>query len=227
MSSVVRRLVALAAFACAAAHGGEPWPVAPVPTDAKPQLVAEDMVVNGRRSRVLRYEVARSEEQLLAFYREHFGARRVENRVKNTQVIATRQGDYFQTVQLQPTGPDRVQVTVMTTSLRQADSKVSAETRGLLPAQSAVLMTMQSNDTGKQSLMVVAANKASLQANRDHLVSALASQGFKVEREELSQADGKPALALSLASGSEEVTMTLTDTGPYRSLVINRTREPK
>ncbi len=201
------------------------WPAPPLPADARVEVVADDMVLNGQPSRVLRFKSAGTPADVLAFYREKFGARHVEHRARDTQVIATRQGEHFVTVQLRPVG-GQVQGTVMTTLLRAPGKSATAlETEKWLPPTSALLSTMQSVDAGKRSLMVVGANRSSLQANRDHLVAAMGAAGFRVVKEDSHPAGERPAMSVQLSGSGETVDLTISDAGAYRALVINRTRE--
>lgn len=202
------------------------WPSVTMPPAARVQTVASDMVLNGMPGRVIRFDVRGTEQEVLAFYREQFGPKRVENRVKGDQVIATRQGDFFHTVQLHVVDSQSLQGTVMTTMLRApVKSAVSLDTEKLMPASTSVVSTMQSDDAGKRSVMVVGVNRNSAGANRDHVVSSLHARGFRVLKED--RTPGSAALSLALSSPAEEAMVTISDAGPYRTILINRTKEPK
>ena len=225
----VLRLAAVVCLALAlhAARAQAPqWPSVATPPAALVQTVASDMVLNGRRSRVIRFDVKGTEKEVLSFYREQFGPKRVENRVQNDQVIASRQGDFFHTVQLHVLDAQSVQGTVMTTMLRApGTSAVSVDTEKLMPASTSVVSTMQSDDAGKRSVMVVGVNTNSAAANRDHIVSSLRERGFRMLKED--RASGSGALSLVLSSSAEDVAVTISDAGPYRAVLINRTKESK
>lgn len=219
-------MATLALVAVTAARGqAAAWPALHTPPGARMQTVAGDMVFNGKPCRVLRFEAKATDSELLAFYREQFGPRHVENRVRGDRVIATRQGDYFHTVQLHSIDPQHTQGTLMTTLLRDTGSTaVSAEMVKVLPAETAVLSTIQSSDGGQRSVMVVGINLDSARANRDHVLAALQARGFHMRKDDAANAR---AFALVLSSGSEEVAVTITDAGPYRSVLLNRTKELK
>ena len=219
----------------------EAWPTLKFPDNAKVQTVADDMVLNGTRARVMRFEFRGDEADVVEFYRQQFGARRVENKVAGMLVVATQQADFFHTVQLKTLQPGKVQGTVMTNRVQGGAaghaaaggaagggrSAVALDTEKLLPPDSAVLSQMQSVDAGKQSMLMVAANKASAQANRDHVLLALQGRGFRLVKDDQNTAAGRPAFALMLASPDEEAMVTVTDAGPYRAVLINRTRDAK
>jgi len=106
-------------------------------------------------------------------------------------------------------------------------SAIALDSEKLLPAASAVLSQLQSNDAGKQSMLLMAANKASAKANRDHLVNALQERGFRLVKDDERAVEGRAAYALTLSSVDEEAMVTVTDAGAYRAVLINRTRDAK
>lgn len=200
-----------------------------LPDGAQAQVVAGDMVVNGGRSRVVRFRVEQSEAQVLEFFRREFGAQHVVNTVQGRPVIGSRVGDHYHTVRLEPIGERAVAGTVMTTQLSGGPvrSAVGADTERVLPADSRVLSRMQSEDGGRRALLVTAVNRNGLRANRDHVVQALSDRGFKLVREDAAPVQGHDATSLVLASGAEEAVVTVVDIGRYRSVVIQRTRESR
>lgn len=224
------RLAATAALLCAALPArAADWPEPKLPEGAAAEVVAPDMVLNGARSRVLRFQVDRTEAEVLEFYRRQFGAERVENTVRGLRVIATKTGEHFVTVQLKPSGPHAVEGTVMTTLLQGGPvrSAVASDTEKVLPADSHVLSRMQSDDAGQRAVLVTAANGNSLQANRNHVLKGLQDRGFRLVREDAVPVQGRESISLVLVSGSEEATVSIADAGRYRSVVIQRTKEPK
>lgn len=205
------------------------WPDVRTPDGASVQIVANDMVLNGLPARILRFDAKGTPESLLEFYRQLFGSKHVENTLNGSRVIAMREGDYFYTVQLKSAGADTVQATVMTAQVRggAGQSAVEADTKKLMPAASSVLSSIQSRDAGKRSMLLLAANTVGTRANRDHLVRALEERGFRLVSEAAGQAQGRDSISLMFASRTEEAMVTITDAGRYRSVLINRTAEPK
>jgi hypothetical protein len=230
MLSMRRHALFISLAMLAATALAEPaWPTIDAPAGAHVQQVAGDLVVNGQHSHVSRLDMAGTEDAVLEFYRNRFGARRVENRVGDARVIAARQGDCFVTVRVQSPLAGEVQATIIATRIGGAlsHSKVTLETEAMLPAGSAVLQTQESDDNGVPALMLMAANRVGVQANRDALVDQLRARGFRIVREDANQAGGRELMSLSLVSSTEDASITVTDAGAYRSLLIQRSRRPR
>lgn len=227
---ICRRAAACVALACAGvAHAQANWPDLEAPAGAHVVQVAADMILNGQHSRISRLDMAGSADDLLAFYRTRFGARHVENRVGPARVIASQIGDRFVTVRIVAPLDGEVQATIMETQVGggRSHSRVEHDTEKMLPAGSAVIQTQESTDAGAPSLMLMAANRTGLRANRDTLVEQLAARGFHIVREDSTEAGGHEVRTLALASATEDASITVNDTGVYRSLLIQRTRRPQ
>jgi hypothetical protein len=208
------------------------WPTLEAPEGARVQVIAPDVILNGQRSRIVQVDAQGNTGKLLGHYRERFGARRVENQVGDAQVIATRSGEHFQTVQIRRNGLDGARATIVTTALSATPLRSAAlkDTQSWLPVESAVQQTMESTDGGVRSVTVMASNTQSVQANRDLLMQAMQQRGLRLERS--SQPDpqataGREATALWLASSDEQVLVTVIDSGERRAVQIVRTREIK
>ncbi len=226
--------VAFAGSICANTVHAATWPVLPTPEGAQVQTVASEVVLNGVPSRVVRFEVNDSAAGVLQFYRQQFGAQRVENKVQGHQIIATRQGDHFHTVQIKTVAAQRVHGTIMTSVVpgRTADvgakrSAVAIDTEKLLPPDSSVLTQMQSNDDGKRALLMLATNQAGVRSNRDHVLRVLQQRGFRLVKEQPSRLQGREVVQLMLDSPAEEAMVTISDAGGHRSVLINRTSDSK
>ena len=207
--------------------GAQPaWRGVEVPPGAHVQRVADDLVINGQRSQVTRLDITGTEENVLDFYRARFGANRVELRVNGARVIAARQGDRFVTVRVRCRLAGTVEGTVIATRINGGSSHaaMTLETEALLPADTAVLQTQESDDSGAPSTLLVAANRAGVRANRDAIVDQLRARGFRVVGEDARQAGGRESLTLTLSSPSEDAALTVSDAGAYRSLLIQRSR---
>ncbi len=214
---------------CGLAAAQSPWPSVDAPAGAQVEQVADDLVLNGMHSRVMRFQMSGNADDALKFYRTLFGARHVENTVSGDRTIAARQGDFFVTVRLHAPLAGEVDGTMMITRIgaKPSHSGVTLDTEALLPAGSAVLQTQESVDDGVASTLVVGANQVGLRANRDALVAKLRSRGFHLDREDSSQSDGHAVVMLTLSSDNEDATVSVTDAGTYRSLVLSRARKPK
>ncbi len=234
VSRARKLLVALSLCAYgAAAKAADPfWPDIDTPPGAQVQTIAPDVMLNGQRSRILQIDVSAGTETLAAFYRKRFGARRVENTMGDTVVIATREGGFFHTVQIRRRDAQGAQATVVSTSMAQpiSRSKALQDTQSWLPADTAVVQSMESVDGGVRSVTMTAANAQSVQANRDLLLQASQQRGFRLVREEKVPA-ARPALSdgisLWLESPQEHAMVVVADVSERRALSIVRTREIK
>jgi hypothetical protein len=224
-----RAVLLMLASSGAGALAATPWPQWEAPAGARVQAVAPDVVLNGKRSRILRIDSGESADNLLAFYRARLGAKRVENRVHGAQVIGAREGGFFHTVQVRTNAAGRAETTVITTSLAEGlqRSAVVTDTESSLPADSTVLQTMESNDGGVRAVTVTAANGHDVRTNSDHLRRALQARGFRVSKEEAAAATARAGSTMWLSAQGEEAIVTVVDTGAHRAVTVHRTKEPK
>ena len=71
-------------------------------------------------------------------------------------------------------------------------------------------------------------NQNSPRANRDHVLEAMLARGFRLTKEDLPATDAaRGAISLQLSSPTEEASVTISDAGRHRSVLINRVRESK
>jgi hypothetical protein len=225
----LRAALLMLASSGAGALAATPWPQWEAPAGARVQAVAPDVVLNGKRSRILRIDSGESADNVLAFYRARLGAKRVENRVHGAQVIGAREGGFFHTVQVRTNAAGRAETTVITTSLAEGlqRSAVVTDTESSLPADSTVLQTMESNDGGVRAVTVTAANGHDVKTNSDHLRRALQARGFRVSKEEAAAATARAGSTMWLSAQGEEAIVTVVDTGAHRAVTVHRTKEPK
>lgn len=214
------------------ASAAEPdWPELPLPEGARAETVTPDSVMNGRHSRILRARLTGSVDDALAFYREKFGRERVENPLRDARVIATRQGAFFNTVQLRERGAGQVEATLISTMVEGPAelSRAMQDTKRLLPADSTLMNSMESRDGERRSVMLTALNSADLQTNREELVRGLRQRGLTVSREESGTVVGNKGRSLTLWAGNaqEEATLTVIEGGGHSLVVVNRVREVK
>jgi hypothetical protein len=223
-------LVALAVALDGAAQPLQPWPAVETPPSARVQVVAADMLLNGKPSRIVRFHSDAAEPTVASFYRQLFRARHtVENRIRGHLVIATRQGDFFHTVQLRAGDSHTVEGTVITTRLQPGGTRTAAtlQTERWMPADTAFVSTLQFTDGGRRSLLVVGINQASVHANRDHIVATLQAKGFGLSKEGHEMAIDAEHSSLTFASPTEEATVTISNAGPYRAVLIHRSVETR
>jgi hypothetical protein len=226
---ILRAVLLMLALSASGVLAATSWPQWEAPAGARVQAVAPDVVLNGKRSRILRIDSGESADNLLAFYRARLGAKRVENRVHGAQVIGAREGGFFHTVQVRTNAAGRAETTVITTSLAEGlqRSAVVTDTESSLPADSTVLQTMESNDGGVRAVTVTAANGHDVKTNSDHLRRALQARGFRVSKEEAAAATARAGSTMWLSAQGEEAVVTVVDTGAHRAVTVHRTKEPK
>lgn len=229
MLMLIRKLwhgLAIAVLLAASCANAQTWPTLELPVGARSEVVADDMMLNGLNSRVLRFDIKGTMQDAQDFFRQQLGPRITENEISGSMVLTTRQGDYFVTVQLRELRSGVVQGTAMTTRLQHEPGEIGATTqlRKALPPDTAVLSTLQSNDHGRPAVTLVAANRASVKANRDSLLVRLADEGFRVAKEGTHIVDGHPTTVLQLIRDGEDIMVTISDLISYRSLVINRAK---
>jgi hypothetical protein len=229
----MRRLLFLLSLwwlAAGAATAQTAYPALGAPAGARVVVVAPDVVLNGQRSRILQIDSRGGADALIAHYREQFGARRVENKLSDAQIVAARVGSFFHTVQVRRQGPEGARATIITTAVASMPSHSAAmkETQSWLPADSATQQTMESTDGGLRSITVAASNTHSVQGNRDLLLQTMTQRGLRLDNEnkgDTPAAAGREAVALSLSSRDENVLLTVSDTGERRAVLIIRTRQ--
>jgi hypothetical protein len=212
-----------------ATQAATPWPQWDAPAGARVQAVAPEVILNGKRSRILRIDSGESAENMLGFYRARLGAMRVENRVHGAQVIGARDGAFFHTVQVRTNAAGRAETTVITTALAEGlhRSAVVTDTENSLPAETTVIQTMESNDGGVRAVTVTAANSHDVKTNSDHLRRALQERGFRVVKEEAASSAARGGNSIWLTAQGEEAIVTVIDTGAQRAVTVHRTKEPK
>jgi hypothetical protein len=214
----------------AAVASNSEWPQVHAPAGARVQTVANNVVLNGQKSRILQIDTNGSADSLMQFYREKFGARRVENRISNATVIASREGDFFHTVRIDSTGEGAAKAIWVSAALAvpASRSKALTDTQAWLPTETATLQSMESTDGGVRSVTLTAINKQAVRDNRELLLQATRQRGFRLLREQAAAAirpglqDG---LTLWLDSKDEQVFIVIADTGERRTLSVVRTRQ--
>lgn len=80
------------------------WPEPPLPLDTTTQSVAGRIIFNGLDMHAQTFTSPRSPDEILAFYRKVWRGQVVVNSMGSEQVLGHREGDYFTTVQVSPSG---------------------------------------------------------------------------------------------------------------------------
>jgi hypothetical protein len=228
-AAVVATALAIAAAAARAAEGGSiDWPALQAPPNSRSAIVAPDVMINGQRSRIVQSQLAGSLDDARAFYKQQFGGRFVENRWKDAWLIASRQGGFFHTVQLDAKASGRVQAMTVSTVVGtgRARSAVLADTERLLPPDSVLALSNESNDGPLRSVLATGVNRQSIAANVDHVVDQLAARGYRVtRRDDQTSADGRATRSVWLEGAPGSAIVSVVDVGEQRAVSIQRSKD--
>jgi hypothetical protein len=227
MLSASLRVASLTALMALPAHAGD-WPDLPAPTQAQLTWVVPEGVLNGQAARIARAEWSASLEGAVAHYREQWGRQIVVNRVNGRTVVANRQGDVFQTVQLQEIPGSRVLATLAQTRLSSKPLKSPAliSTQAWLPADSQTVQTLETQDDGIKTLTLVASNSLSIAQNQAQLERLAREGGLVKVKQTQNQTPQGASQVMWLESKQEEAVVVIAQQGLQRvSVVVTRTRK--
>ena len=178
----------LAALALAAGSAvAQTWPTLALPPDANAFGLGETIVANGTPMRVQVFVSARSPATLAAWFRQSLGAPLVESSFQNKLVLGRQIGEYYQTVQLEPSALGTRGLAAV--SHLKAAQQNHADTQASLgrwlarmPAGTQVAIDLRSQDGGKVSLYRVVVNTQTETLNRERLTRLMAEDGYTLER---------------------------------------------
>lgn len=231
--AVVAALCATALHATAdtasasAATGTIAWPTLQSPEGTRSAIVAPDVVLNGKRSHIVRLQMKASVDDARAFYKQQFGGRFVENRWKDTWLIASQQGEFFHTVQLSAGPGGKAQAMAVSTVWAgpRARSVVMTDTERMLPPDSVVALSNESSDGPLRSVLMTGVNRHSIDTNVDHTVEQLRARGYRVVRQDSQAMNGRPAQSVWLDGEAGSAIVSVIDVGEQRAVSIQRSKE--
>jgi hypothetical protein len=211
----------------AATSGAIAWPTLQSPEGTRSAIVAPDVVLNGKRSHIVRLQMKASVDDARAFYKQQFGGRFVENRWKDTWLIASQQGEFFHTLQLSAAPGGKAQALAVSTAMAglRARSTVMADTERMLPPDSAVALSNESTDGPLRSVLMTGVNRHSVDANVDHTVEQLKARGYRVVRQNSEAVNGRPAQSVWLDGEAGSAIVSVVDVGEQRAVSIQRSKE--
>lgn len=146
------------------------WPTVRVPDGIRAESVGEDMALNGRATRISRFQTAVDCKAAQAAFRNFFGERRVEAIWLGRWTVGQVERGYLTTVQLAPT---RLGCAGTIATSRLAPDPGAKAKAWPLPAGSVPLSDLVSRDGGRRSRQVLARNGHSLALNEAHFVRLL------------------------------------------------------
>jgi hypothetical protein len=157
------------------------WPEVPAPPRATVESVAADLTYNGVPMRVQHFNSKVSAQEILAYYRGHWGRgelKPVENKVNGWQTIGMPAGPFYMTVQVKDSksGGSEGMIGVSSTSSLMEVPKVEnfAKLGG-----TQVVSVVESRDIGRSNKQIVLSNGHSVAANARFYDSELAFSGWK------------------------------------------------
>jgi hypothetical protein len=234
LAAMTLSLAAAQAGADAAAPAAPPatpgaiaWPTLQSPEGTRSAIVAPDVVLNGKRSHIVRLQMKASVDDARAFYKQQFNGRFVENRWKDTWLIASQQGEFFHTLQLSAAPGGKAQALAVSTAMAgpRARSTVMADTERMLPPDSAVALSNESSDGPLRSVLMTGVNRHSVDANVDHTVEQLKARGYRVVRQDSHAVNGRPAQSVWLDGEAGSAIVSVVDVGEQRAVSIQRSKE--
>lgn len=158
------------------------WPAIDVPPKSHVEWVGQDMKMNGVPLQVQKFDSALRVDEVLTFFRTHWGTQEQKKSVENVHgaytVIGRRQGDFYFTAQIKPSAQFGSEGFLSVSKLPSMPKPDLSP--GDLPVNSGtrVLSVFESNDAGKSSRQVMLANRDSVQSNVRFYEAALESRGW-------------------------------------------------
>lgn len=195
MSHSARRIAArtvplafagLAALATAGAQ--ERWPSVPLPEESMAFPMDDVVIANGLPMKLSAFASRSSPEELRAWYHRRLEAPLAENRLGKKIVLGQPRGEYYVTVQLEPSLSGTrgiISVSYLKAAYeQQAQTQASHRERlQKLPPGSRILSETSSENPRQLSRQLVYANRQGIAANRDALQAVLRDDGLTYERE--------------------------------------------
>ncbi len=211
----------------ATTSGAVAWPTLQTPEGTRSAIVAPDVVLNGKRSHIVRLQMKASVDDARAFYKQQFGGRFVENRWKDTWLIASQQGEFFHTVQLSAAPGGKAQAMAVSTVMGgpRTRSTVMADTERMLPPESVVALSNESSDGPLRSVLMTGLNRHSVDTNVDHTLEQLKARGYRVIRQDSQAVNGRPAQSVWLEGEAGSAIVSVIDAGEQRAVSIQRSKE--
>jgi hypothetical protein len=198
-------------------------PAFPPPPDARVEWVAGNMQMNGIAMRVRRFEIDRSDDDVLKFYRRQWrrgqGQRPGYREVQSVpwRVISRLEDDYLMTVQVQPRDRNRSWGYLGVSKLKA--KKKQARLGGRFPKMqgSAIVNEVVSRDPGKHARTLVIANQFSIQSNANYYRNYFDDHGWSVRMDR----DIGSGHVLAYTQSNGEVNIVISRSKGFTTVVVN------
>ena len=226
------QVIALAAMSIGSAHA-LPCKQAAVPMDAKVQMIAPDMKVNGVQQTIRAFNSKLAVHDVLAFYRNLWAPLAnkdrpgsLEQTTDEWQLISTVEGDCFTTVQVKA---DSKGSYALISVLKKPDASSRQQKLGagfpVLPG-SRVVNDMDYADGVRNARTIVLSNRSDMAANVNYYKTEFASRGWLMVMEDQPVIDGQPSHVMLLKKGLEETTLVISRSGGQVNVVANLVDRP-
>lgn len=204
----------------------ETWPSIKPPPEAHVSWVADNLDQNGVPMQIRTFSSLKNVEELLNFYRGNWtknGKRNyVENKLGSASIIGTQEGNYYLTVQLQPspTGSQGfLTVSKLPESIRKNSFTVDTQFPRL--GGSDVVSDTVSRDQGKLAKTLILKNQQSLQINLFFYKNNMANFGWHLVENKINQKNKNKDQSLYFERGKEVCSVVITREKNFTYIVIN------
>lgn len=203
----------------------ETWPALEAPPKSRVEWVGKDMKLNGVPMRIQRFEADAGVGEVLGFYRAHWGSqsekKSVENALGKWQIIGRQLGQYYMSVQVQPTGLARSAGYLSVSML--PDRKRAAPVAQQFPmmAGSRALSELESTDPGQTARTITLVNGYSVESNASFYKEKLAAQDWQLDKGYGGPQQNGNAYAMFFRRKKEEATVIVSKVREGTSVVAN------
>lgn len=169
------------------AHATPVWPTIPIPADATPFPVGEQLVVNGTEMQIRGFTSRTKASEMNQTFRRTLGEPLALNRIGEKHVLGKAMGEFYVTVQLESVGAGTrgtIAVAKMTKSAAEVEASQQAESKLLaqLPPGSRLVSRTTSFDQGRRSEYLVLNNSHGTNLNREYVVNMFRSEGLTLDK---------------------------------------------
>jgi len=217
-SLVIRMVTSLCLFGFSlcivtASAADASWPDVTLPPKSRVGLIGNDMSLNGVAMQVRQFEAAASAEEVLTFYRTHWGTTResksIENRINGWRIIGRREGRYYTTVQV--SSIDATHSRGYLSVSRLPGYRDPARQQWIFPTMtgSEKLSDLRSSDPGKTAQSLVYINNFTANANVDFYRDRLVREGWQIDGEKQQNINRNNSQTLFFSQENREVAITV------------------
>jgi len=203
-----------------AAPSGPTWTPLAWPQGIQPQVIAEDMRLNGRPVRLYQFETRETQsalrDRLMSFVGPHARVTTIGQR----EVIAGPVGGNYVTVDLHPRPDGGVVGYVMQTDL---DAPL-ASAAPAMPIESTLWSHTESRDGTQTASVAMLENRHSLATNSDFYERDFKRQGLARTKTEVAELPRK-ASTMHFAGNKRHATVVVEDWDAFRTVIVNEIRE--